>query len=56
MVGYESFWVLPEVMKSGDVELIEPYPIFDIEYGLTESFLTFDRFERNITTDALALT
>ena len=56
MVGYESFWILPEVMKSGDLEEIEPYPIFEIEYGLAESFLDFDRFERNITTDALALT
>ena len=56
MVGYESYWVLPFVMKSGGFEEIEIHPIFEVEFGETEAFLEFDEVDRNITTDADLLT
>ena len=56
MVGYDSYWVLPFVMKSGDFEEIEIHAIFEVEFGDTIAFLEFDEVERNITTDADLLT
>ena len=56
MAGYDAFWVLPEVIKSGSAEEIEQFPNIDIEYGVARDFLDFDEEERNITTDGLLLT
>ena len=56
VAGYDAYWVLPQVIKSGNSEEIELYPIIEIKYGATSGFLTFDEPERNITADSIFLT